>query len=120
MTKFQEFMNAHQFSQYRLHKLTGFTKSQISEWQRGKHRPSLVSARRLAFKLGMPLRVIKSQLELRESYENARTPDGQFVARSRENSRALAETTDTARTEVSYCLTCHRMLDKAARIQAMA
>jgi transcriptional regulator with XRE-family HTH domain len=114
MTKFQAFMDAHQFSQYRLHKLTGISKSQISEWQRGKHRPSLASARHLAITLRMSIHDIKSQLELRESYQNARTPEGQFVARSKQNSRAIAETNDATRTDATYCLTCGRILGQAA------
>lgn len=114
MTAFQKFMSEHQLSQYRLHKLSGISKSQIGEWQRGLHRPSLASAKRIAFTLRLPLQVIKSQLELRENYQNARTPDGQFVARSQQNSRALAETNDTTRTAPAYCLLCHRMMDKAA------
>jgi len=113
-TKFQAWMDAHQYSQYRLHKLTGFNKSQISEWQHGKHRPSLKSAQRLAFTLRMSLQDLKSQLELRENTQNARTPEGQFVPRSKQNSRALAETNESGRTDAAYCLTCHRLLDKAA------
>jgi transcriptional regulator with XRE-family HTH domain len=114
MTKFREFMNSHQLSQYRLHKLSGFSKSQISEWQRGIHRPSLKSARRLAVALKMSFQLLKSQIELRENCQNAISPDGQFVPRTRENSRAIRETNDTARTDSSYCLLCHRILDKAA------
>lgn len=114
MTKFQEFIDHRGFSQYRLHKLTGFTRSQISEWQHGKHRPSLVSAHRLAVKLRLPLQEIMSQLELREGYQNVCLPDGSFVARSKENSPTFGKTNDATRTEGSYCLLCHQMLGKAA------
>jgi transcriptional regulator with XRE-family HTH domain len=114
MTKFQEFMSSQGLSQYRLHKLTGFTKTQISEWQHGKHRPSLKSAYRLAVALRMSLQLLKSQIELRECGQNARTLDGQFVARSKENSRAIAETNDAVRTGAPYCLLCHQMISKAA------
>src|SRR5436309_15385237 len=91
MTKFQEFMNQHQLRQYRLHKLTGFTKSQISEWQRGIHRPSLKSARRIAIALQMSIQQLKSQIELRENCQNAISPDGQFVGRTRQNSIAMGQ-----------------------------
>jgi transcriptional regulator with XRE-family HTH domain len=114
MTKFQEFMTSQGLTQYRLHKLTGFTKTQISEWQHGKHRPSLKSAHRLAVALRMSIQLLKSQIELRECGQNARTPDGQFVARSQQNSRALAETNDPTRTAPAYCLLCHQMIRKAA------
>ncbi len=107
-------MDERGYNQYRLHKLSGFTKTQISEWQHGKHRPSLSSVRRLAITLRLPFEDLKSQLEVRESYQNALNPDGQFVARSRENSIAIGETNDATRTDGVYCLTCHRKLDKAA------
>jgi len=117
MTRFQQFMDQRGFTQYRLAKLTGFTKTQISEWQHGKHRPSLASARRLAITLRLPIEDILKQIEIRERVQNTRTREGLFVPRSKKNSqssRATAETNDSGRMGASYCLTCHRMLDKAA------
>jgi transcriptional regulator with XRE-family HTH domain len=114
MTKFQEFMNSQGLTQYRLHKLTGFTKSQISEWQRCKHRPSLKSAQRIAFTLHLSLQDLKSQIELRENCQNAISPDGQFVARTRKNSIAIGETNDAIRMGPAYCTLCHQILRKAA------
>jgi transcriptional regulator with XRE-family HTH domain len=73
-TRFQEFMTSRQISQYALHKLSGFTKTSISEWQSGKHRPSLASARRLAITLHIPLEDLLKQIEVRERVQNARTP----------------------------------------------
>ena len=114
MTAFQAFMDQRGFNQYRLHKLTGFTKGQISEWQSGKHRPSLSSAHRLAFTLRLPFEDLKSQLEIRERVQNARTPEGIFVTKSRKNSRATGDTNDSGRTGPAYCTLCSQILGKAA------
>lgn len=114
MTKFQEFMDQRGFSQYRLHKLTGFTKTQISEWQHGKHRPSLSSVRRLAITLRIPFEDLRGQLEVRERVQNARTPDGSFVTKSRKNSPSIVYTNDSGRTAPAYCRLCHRELPIAA------
>jgi len=107
-------MNQYQLSQYRLHKLTGLTKSQVSEWQHGKHRPSLKSAYRIAIALHLSIQTVKSQLELRESGQNAISPDGSFVPRSRKNSLAIGETNDSVRMGPAYCSLCHQKLRKAA------
>jgi transcriptional regulator with XRE-family HTH domain len=117
MTKFQEFMNQRGFSQYRLHKLTGFTKTQISEWQHGKHRPSLSSVRRLAITLRLPFEDLKSQLEIRERVQNARTPQGVFVPKTKKSQQipsSIIDTNDAGRTNSPYCILCHQRLGKAA------
>ncbi len=114
MTKFLEFMNERGLSQYRLSKLTGFTKGQISEWMHGIHRPSLRSAQRLAITLQMSLQSLKSQIELRERTQNVRTPDGAFVPRSRKNSPTIVESSDSGRTLSPYCSICGQKLGKAA------
>lgn len=114
MTTFQEFMDQRGFSQYRLHKLTGFTKGQVSEWQCGKHRPSASSVRRLSFALRLPFEDLLRQLEVRERVQNARTPEGAFVPKSRKNDRSFADTNDSGRTGPAYCMTCRQLLRKAA------
>jgi transcriptional regulator with XRE-family HTH domain len=113
-TKFQAFMDAHQLSQYRLHKLTGFSKSQISEWQRCKHRPSKASAYRIAAALGLSARTVLDAIETREVFQNARTPEGTFVARTKANSRAIAQTNDAARTRGAYCRLCRQVIQDSA------
>lgn len=114
MTAFQRFMDAHQLTQYRLHRLTGISKSQISEWQRGKHRPTRESVFRIAAALRMSAHSILAELETRERYQNARTEDGTFVARTKENSRALVETNDSGRTDGIYCIACRQMIRNTA------
>jgi transcriptional regulator with XRE-family HTH domain len=114
MTKFQEFMDQRGFSQYRLHKLTGFTKTQVSEWQHGKHRPSLSSVRRLAITLRLSIEDLMSQLEVRERVQNDRTPQGVFVPKSRKIHPTIAGTNDSGRTGPAYCTLCHRELAIAA------
>ena len=114
MTKFQEFMDQRGFHQYRLHRLTGFTKTQVSEWQHGKHRPSLSSVRRLALTLRLPFEDLMTQLETRERVQNARTPEGSFVPKSRKNSLAFSDANDSGRTGPAYCTLCHQILRKAA------
>lgn len=119
-TTFQRFMDTHELSQYRLHKLTGFSKSQISEWQRGKHRPTRASVFRIAAALRMSASSILAALETRERYQNARTEDGTFVARTKENSRATVETNDSGRTDGIYCIACRQMIRNAAPKLAIA
>jgi transcriptional regulator with XRE-family HTH domain len=117
MTAFQAFMDQRGFTQYRLAKLTGFSKTQVSEWQHGKHRPSLSSVRRLAITLHLPFEDLKSQLEIRERVQNARTLDGTFVPKSRKNSQSsttIGDTNDSGRTGPAYCTLCHQILRKAA------
>src|ERR1039457_1307088 len=109
MTRFQEFMNVRQFSQYKLHKLSGFTKTQISEWQHGKHLPSMQSVRRLAFTLRIPLEDLIPQLDIRERKLNARTAEGKFVPKTRksaENSALIDGTNCNSRTGPAYCTLC--------------
>jgi transcriptional regulator with XRE-family HTH domain len=113
-TKFQAFMDKHQLSQYRLHRLTGFSKSQVSEWQRGLHRPTKKSAYRIAAALGLSAHTILAELETREVFQNHRTPEGTFVARTKENSRATAQTNDAARTGGIYCLLCRQAITDSA------
>lgn len=117
MTKFQEFMNARQLTQYRLHKMSGFTKTQISEWQHGKHLPSMQSVRRLAFALRIPIEDLIPQLDIRERKQNARTAEGKFVPKTRksvENSALIAGTNGEGRKGPAYCTLCHQILGKAA------
>src|ERR1035437_5928399 len=97
-TRFQEFMTSRQISQYALHKLSGFTKTSISEWQSGKHRPSLSSARRLAITLHIPLEDLLKQIEVRERVQNARTPQGEFVPKTKKNRPTISDTNDSGRT----------------------
>jgi len=114
MTKFQQFMDTHQLSQYRLHRLSGLSKSQISEWQKGKHVPSKASAFRIAASLGMSASSILAAIETRERHQNTRTADGTFVARTKQNSRATVGTNDSARTDGVYCIACRQMIGVAA------
>ena len=114
MTRFQEFMDQRGCSQYRLHKLTGFTKGQLSEWQSGKHRPSLSSVRRLSFALRIPIEDLLKQIEVRERVQNARTRQGEFVPKTKKNRPTITDSNDSGRTASTYCWTCHRVLDKAA------
>jgi transcriptional regulator with XRE-family HTH domain len=113
-TKFLQFMEAYGLSQYRLHRKTGFSRSQISEWMRGLHRPSLQSARQIAARLGLPIEAVLAQIETRESYQNDIAPTGEFVARQKKNRPVSDQTNDANRTDGTYCLTCRRLLDKAA------
>ena len=114
MTKFQEFMDQHNLSQYRFHKLTGFTKGQISEWQRGIHRPSIASARRIAVALRLPIDVVLGQLEVRERVQNSRTESGSFVPKTKKIKATSTRTNDPGRTPHVYCLHCRQPLAKAA------
>jgi transcriptional regulator with XRE-family HTH domain len=114
MTAFQDFMNSRQISQYRLHKLSGFIKTSISEWQSGKHRPSLASARRLAITLRIPIEDLLRQIEVRERVQNARTPQGEFVPKTKKNRPTIGDTNDSGRTGPAYWLTCRRMMAKVA------
>jgi transcriptional regulator with XRE-family HTH domain len=114
MSKFQKFMDSRHLTQYQLHKRSGFTKSQVGEWARGKHRPSLSSVRRLALTLRLPLEDLMGQLEIRERTQNARTLDGSFVPKSRKNSTTICDTNDSGRTPTSYCSICGQILGKAA------
>jgi transcriptional regulator with XRE-family HTH domain len=122
MTKFRSFMDQRGFSQYRLHKLTGFTKTQISEWAHGKHRPSLASVRRLAVTLHLPIEDLREQLEVRERVQNARTPAGLFVPKSgktNQNSSTSYETNDSSRTPEVVCWACGQDLTKAPSPKAI-
>jgi transcriptional regulator with XRE-family HTH domain len=117
MTRFQEFMNSRQFSQYRLHKISGFTKTQISEWQHGKHLPSMQSVRRLALTLRIPVEDLVPQLDIRERKQNARTPEGKFVPKTRNSAEDFAlivGTNGECRTGSPYCQHCNQVLRKAA------
>lgn len=110
-SKFLQFMAAYGLSQYRLHKKTHFTRSQISEWMRGLHRPSLQSARRIAAGLGLPLAEVLARIEVRETVQNAVAPDGQFVPRRKHSPATSVETNDPLRTEGVYCMTCRRLME---------
>jgi transcriptional regulator with XRE-family HTH domain len=114
MTKFSEFMDRYQISQYRLHKLSGFSKSQISEWQRGIHLPSLKSARRLAIALKLSIHTVKDQLVLRENCQNDIDESGAFVPRRKKNRPSTVQTNDPARTAEVYCLLCRQRMDSTA------
>ena len=117
MTKFQQFLSSRNFTQYKTHRMTGFTKSQISEWQHGKHLPSMQSVRRLAYSLRIPLEDLIPQLDIRERKQNARTAEGKFVPKTRksaENSTSIVGTNGKSRTGPAYCTLCHQVLGKAA------
>ncbi len=111
-TKFQQFMDQRQLTQYRLHKMTGLSKSQISEWQRGKHRPCLKSAFRIAVGLKLSIQTVRAELELRECNQNDIAPDGTFVPRRPKP--VSGETNDSSRTDVDHCRFCGQLLRKAA------
>lgn len=117
MTAFQKFMNSLQISQYRFHKATGISKSQISEWQSGKHRPSLKSAQRIAIGLGLSIQNVLGKIETRECSQNYRMPDGSFVPRTKENSPSRPssiKSNESTRTSGVQCILCRQMLGKAA------
>ena len=107
-------MAAYGLSQYRLHRLTGINKSQISEWQRNIHRPSRKSAARIALCLGLPLETVLSQIETREPHQNDISPTGEFMARQKKNRPVSGGTNDPSRTAGVYCLTCRRRMSQAA------
>jgi transcriptional regulator with XRE-family HTH domain len=111
--KFLQFMAAYGLSQYRMHKKTHFTKSQISEWMRGLHRPSRKSAYQIACTLGIPFESLLAQIEVRECYQNDISPTGEFVARQKKDRLATDGTNDANRTAVC-CSTCKCLFDEKA------
>lgn len=116
-TAFQQFMDRRGLSQYRVAAVTGFSRSQVSAWQRGIHRPSKASARILAITLRLPIEDVLGQLETRERTQNARSPEGKFVPRTRKDSQnhsTFGAVNDAGRRGASYCIHCHRELPIAA------
>jgi len=111
--KFLQFMAACGLSQYLLHRRTHFSRSQISEWMRGIHRPTLKSAHRIALGLGLPFEEVLAQIETRENFQNDIASTGEFVARLKKNRPVNDQTNDPSRTAV-YCRTCQRLLDQKA------
>lgn len=87
MTKFEAFLNNHHYTTCGLAKLTGLSKSQVSEYRRDLHRPNRQTARRIAIALQMSIDTLLQEIPIRERTEN----------RPR---------------KVAYCVTCHRRLWK--------
>src|SRR5579872_7310176 len=74
MKTFDAFMTERGFTICGLARMTGFTKSQISEYKRGLHKPSRRSAQRIANALRLPLVTLLAEIPVRERTENHPKP----------------------------------------------
>src|SRR5665213_795798 len=98
-------------SWYRLHQLTGMSKSMCHDWFRGRHLPSNRSAARIARALG----ISTESLLTRDQWDNLpRTPWGTNARKALQESRTIADFKDRIESDVPVCPHCGLQLNKAA------